>query len=195
MSNCQTLLTNLIPSCEALNKVGGVKKRVWVAAKSQINSYTIDNDGYISALTMKSIPGTADPIQYYSLAQFEGKRDKHDFGVTGVPGENVNTFNHTGTLVLFAFTPAEIAAIEKAYNADDLVIFTETNAGQVKAYGLELGLNGAALEYKEGVLLNDPTAVSITFEGEQLSFPKVFKVGTTIADIIALLDAKTGATA
>jgi hypothetical protein len=193
MAECLELLENLDPSCEALNKVGGVDKRFWGVPKNQIASYTTNSDGAVNTLLLKQIAGSS-PAEYFTLAKFSGKRDKHDFGVEGVAGENVNTFNHQGIVALFAYSPAEIAAIEKLFNTDDVVLFAETNAGQIKVYGLDKGLNGSALSMREGVVLNDPTQCTVTLEGEQMTMPKVFSTGT-LAQTIAYLDAKDGSIA
>ena len=51
MATCNDLISGINPDCDALNKVGGVNKRVWIGLKSNI-SHTIDSNGYVSAITM-----------------------------------------------------------------------------------------------------------------------------------------------
>jgi hypothetical protein len=194
MAGCIELTEGLNPSCDALNKVGGVNKRVWIAQESQIAGYTTDNTTKnIATVTMKQIPGTS-PAEYYKLHQFVSKRDKHDFGVELVAGENVNVFNQQAILSLYAFTQKEQEAIEKLANADDLVVFYETNAGQIKVSGIDIGLNATAMTMREGILLNDPTVAQLTLEGEEKKLPQVMFV-TSLADTIAYLDAKNGSAA
>jgi hypothetical protein len=191
MANCLELLQDLNPSCEALNKVGGTNKRVWACQKDEIRSLSYDSEGYLTGFSMKEVGGGV----FNRLVQYVGKRDKHDFGVTGVVGDTVNLYNQSGTLMLYAFSPEENKAIEKLYNADDVVLFIETNAGQIKAYGIDLGLNGTDLEMREGILLNDPTSCSVTLAGDQRDLPKVLKVGAGLVDVISYLDDKNGTAA
>jgi hypothetical protein len=185
--DCNDLLEGLDPSCEALSKAGGVDKRFWGIPRNQIG-YTLNASGEVTGITTKEIPGS-NPSENFKVSKFSGKRDTHDFGVEGVEGLNVNTFNHQGNVTLFAYHQTEIAPIEKLYNTDDIVLFVETNAGQIKAYGLDKGLNGKALSMREGVALNDPTHCTLSLEGEQLSMPKVCNFGASLAANIDYLDA------
>jgi hypothetical protein len=195
MPLCDELEAGLDPSCLALNKVGGIKPRVWAAQLKNIAGYTVNSTTKaIETVTMKQIPGTS-PAEFYPLLQFTGKKDKHLFGVTGVPGENVNTFNHSAALGLFAYSQLESDAVEALFNADDVVVFAQTNADQIKAYGIELGLNGTGFEAPEGAILNDVTMITVTLEGEQIKGARVFQNGTNLADSITYLDAKNGTVA
>ncbi len=190
---CAELLAGLDPSCEALNKIGGVAKRVWIGQVDQRASYTVDGTSKaVNTVLMKELSTGV----FYQLFKFIGKRDKHDFGAVGTGGENAPTYEHTGILTLYAFSQLEQNKIEDLFKADDLFCFIETYSGQIKVYGIDKGLNGTNLEVKEGVLPNDPTSIKVTLVGIEMKMPMIFNTATgTLAANITYLDAKNGTAA
>lgn len=179
MASCIDLTAGLDPSCAALNKVGGVNKRVWIGQLSQLNSYATDINGYVSGITLAT---------YETLFKFIGKTYKNSGAYEGTIGENVNTFNQSVTLELYHSTPADREAIESLYNADDVFVFVETNAGQIELFGIEQGLNASALSGGTGTALQDKTSTTLTLSGEQTSMPKIFLNGGTLAASISYLN-------
>lgn len=178
MATCIDLLQGLDPSCFALNKAGGVNKRVWIGQLSQLAGYTTDGNGYITNISLNS---------YETLYKFVGKRDKNSGMYEGTIGENVNTFNQSVTLELYHGSPTERNAIAELYNADDVFCFLETNAGQIEVFGIDLGLNASALSGGTGTLLNDKTSTTLTLSGEQKTMPKLF-MSVDLATSISYLD-------
>jgi hypothetical protein len=181
MASCIEILQGIDPSCEALNKVGGINRRVWVGQLSYLSAYTVDVDGYIDSIALSvvaSIPQT--------LKKFIGKKFKHTATFEGEVGENTNVINQSLALSLYYSTPAERQAIEQLFNADDVFIFVEGNYGGIEVYGIDLGLNGSALTGGLQTLLNDNTATIVTLSGQQLTLPKQFKTGTLAQDIAYL---------
>lgn len=186
MTTCNDLIAGLNPGCEALNKVGGVNKRVWVGLKANITT-TTDNAGYVNSVSMSTVGSF---ISY--LYKFIGKRDKNSATWALTAGENVNTFNHTAIMELFYSTPTELLSIQKLCNADDLVVFMQMNDGKIIVLGLEIGLNASAAEGGTGTVLNDSTAYKVTLSGEQTIMPQYFSINGTVATLaqnIAYLDA------
>lgn len=187
MANCVDLLQGIDPSCAALNKVGGINKRVWAGQLSMLDNpkYTEDADGYIATIEMATISSVVQ-----QLVTFTGKKFKNSTANEVVVGENVNTINQQVTLALYYTTPTEREAIETLINADDVFIAVEGNYGRIELYGIDLGLNCSAGTGGLGALLNDNTAFVITLSDEQLTLPKQFRSATnaTLADDIAYLD-------
>lgn len=186
MTTCNDLIAGLNPGCEALNKVGGVNKRVWVGLKANITT-TTDNAGYVNSVSMSTVGSF---LSY--LYKFIGKRDKNSATWALTAGENVNTFNHTAIMELFYSTPTELLSIQKLCNADDLVVFMQMNDGKIIVLGLEIGLNASAAEGGTGTVLNDSTAYKVTLSGEQTIMPQYFSINGTVATLaqnIAYLDA------
>jgi len=186
-TNCNDLISGIDPACDALNKVGGVNKRVWIGLKGNI-SYTTDSSGYVNTISMATSGSL--PTKLYT---FTGKRDKNSFSFPLTAGDNINTFNHTAMMMLYYSTPAELESLNQLANADDLVVFMEGNDGKIYILGLEKGLNASAGEGGSGTLLNDSTAYSLTLSGEQTKAPNIFRVNAaaSLATNQAYLDALT----
>lgn len=182
---CVDLLNGITASCSALNKVGGANKRVWIGQLSQLASYTTDGDGYIDDVTMGQDASSVD----YTLKKFVGKKNKNSVTYEVTAGENVNTYNTSLTIEVFHYTPEDREAIEALVNADDVFAFVQTDAGQIEAVGIDLGLNASAGSGGTGVNLQDKTSMTLTLSGEQMTLPKLFLTGGTLAASIAYLDA------
>lgn len=184
--DCNGLLQGIDPICQALNKVGGINKRVWFIEKKYIlPSY--DNAGYMDSIALS----TVGSIQK-KLIKFITKRDKNNATWPMTVGENVNTWNHGITLPLFIANPSDSLAAETLANTDDLVCFYQENADNIRVLGIGNGLNGSAGEGGSGTVLNDPTGYSLTLSGEEMAMPKYFSINGTVATInqnIAYLDA------
>jgi general stress protein 26 len=151
-TNCNDLISGINPACDALNKVGGVNKRVWIGLKGNI-TYTTDSNGYINTVSMATSGSL--PTKLYT---FTGKRDKNSFAFPLTAGENINTFNHTAMMALYYSTPSELESLNQLANADDMVVFMEGNDEKIYVLGIEKGLNATAGEGGSGILLNDSTA-------------------------------------
>lgn len=191
MATCAVDLQELDPSCNALKKKGGLKKRVWIGSYDAVNAVTpptTDVDGYVTSITLNTSP-VGSPVNY--LYKYIGKKLKHNGTFEGQVGENTNVINQNLNLVLYAYTPAEREAIEKLFNSEEVVVFVETEAGQIEMWGYDTGLMASALTGGSGTALNDSTAITITLSGQQDTFPKVLKTGSTLQDDIDYLDALT----
>lgn len=189
--SCVTL-ANLAASCDAIKKVGGVNARFWIGQKPDIASLTFGSNGEITAMTLSSGKklGKYEGVQYKNTASFEA-----------VPNETRNTFNQNFTGILFYKTQAELEAIETLLVANRLFAIIETEAGQLKAYGIDKnpfnsadlgpnrGLNLSASSASEGTVLADTTGVTVTLVGEMYNPTKLYKPATALATVIAELDA------
>lgn len=184
MATCNDLISGIDPACDALKKVGGVNKRVWIGLKSNI-SYTIDSNGYVSTVTMGNVGSISA-----KLYKFIGKRDKNSFAFPMTAGDNINTFNHTAIMQLYYSTPSELETLNQIANADDMVVFMEGNDEKIYVLGLGKGLNATAGEGGSGILLNDSTAYTLTLSGEETDTPKIFRTvaGASISTLTAYLD-------
>lgn len=189
MANCASDLQELDPSCAALKKKGGLKKRVWIGSYDNVVTVLDDTTGYIDGVSMVS----ASPAN--KLYKYIGKKLKHNGAFEGQVGENTNVINQNLNLVLYAYTPAEREAIEKLFNSEEVVAFVETEAGQIELWGYETGLTASALTGGSGTALNDSTAITITLSGQQDTLPKVVVIDdassatSDLESTIAALDA------
>lgn len=186
MSSCVDLIQGLNPSCEALNKVGGVNKRVWIGQMSQLDEaipFVVDtNTGYVTALGFIS----TSPAQ--KLFRFIGKTYKNSGSYELQVGENANTYNHSVTLALYHFTPEDRKTIETLAKADDVFVIIETEAQQVEIFGFNKGLTASAGTGGTGTNLNDSTAYTLTLSGQQLTMPKLMFITSFAATVDYLND-------
>lgn len=194
----------LDPSCDALKKLGGLAKRVWIGQLSQLAAFSVDSGTLdIDGLTMAPNPD-ASPAADFKLKKFIGKKLKHSATTPVEVGENINVFNQTVNLVLFHYTSQEKAAIEELVNVEDAFVLVETFAGQIEVYGIDTegtassedplgGLNCTAGDGSTGVALNDPTQFTITLSGQHRIMSRIFNregsPAATLALNIAYLDA------
>jgi len=185
-------LVNLAASCDAVKKVGGVKSRFYIGQKPDIASLTFGTNGEITAMTLSAGKklGKFDGVQFKNTAMFET-----------IANETRNLFNQTFTGILYYKTQAELESIEKLLVSNRMFAIIETEAGQLKAYGIdqnpynaadlgpERGLNITAGSGSEGVVLADTTGVTCTMAGEMYNPTKLYKPATALATVIAELDA------
>ncbi len=187
---CNDLIAGLFPGCDALNKVGGVNKRVYIGLKANITT-SVDTAGYVNSIAMANVGSL--PSKLY---KFNGKRDKNSATWPVTPGDNVNTFKHTAIMELFYSNPTELLSIQSLVNADDVVVIMQQNDDKLVCLGLDIGLNASAGDGGTGTLLNDSTGYKVTLSGEQKIMPQYFSInGTTatLAQNLAYLDAISSA--
>lgn len=195
---CTNLTRGLDPSCEALKKLGGVAKRVWVGQLSQLDSYEVEG----STLDIKSLTMALESPGDYTLKKFIGRKLKNSATSPIEVGENINVFNQTVNLVLYYKTSLELSAIEGLVNAEDLFVLLENMDGDIEVYGIDTegtgssddplgGLNASAGDGGTGTALNDSTAYTVTLSGQHRVIKRIFNISTsaTLAQNIAYLDA------
>ena len=185
-------LTNVAATCAAVKKVGGVKARFWIGQKPDIQSITFGTNKEITAMTLTSGK---------KLGRYEGMQFKNSAGFETAPAENRNLFTQTVTGILFYSTQAELEAINQLLVGDRYFAIIETEAGQLKAYGIDdnpfvaadlgpqRGLNISAGTGSEGVVMADSTGVTVTMSGLMYNPTKLYKPATALATVIAELDA------
>jgi len=192
MSVCSFLTMGLDPTCEALKKIGGVNKRVYIGQISDIDTITFGNDGEITVLTLNT--GA-------SLKPFVGKKEKHQGTYELTAGETINLFNQSVILGLYFESDVERAAINELVNVEDMFAFVETNSGVIETYGISnstiLGYDNFGLKATAGtgngtgVLLNDDTIYRVTLSGNVPNLPMLFQPAQTLANALANLDSIT----
>jgi len=178
---CANDLISLDPNCDALKKKGGIKKRVWAGLKDNL-TLTVDADGNVDTVTVAALSPAA------GLVTYTGKKLKHNGALTGEVGENTNTIKQDLNLVLYHYTQEQKTAIENLFNSEEVVLFVETEAGQIECWGYDTGLTASALTGGTGTALNDSTAITVTLTGSQDGLPKVCAFDTDLQGNIDYLD-------
>jgi len=183
MVDCVDILRSITKSCG--DNVGGVNKRVWITQLQQIENYTFDSLGYVNSLVTKENGNTNYP---YELKKVISKKGSHSGNVEAIENVNIDVFKHTAILKAYATTPEQRDSLVSLYGASKVVVFFETDNGDIEIYGLENGLYATALTGNTGEQMQDDTAFTFTLSGLQTSLPKYFLYGGTLATSIAYLD-------
>jgi len=183
MVDCVDILRSITKSCG--DNVGGVNKRVWITQLQQIESYTYDSLGYVNSITTKEV-GTTN--YGYELKKVISKKGSHSGNVEAIENVNVDVFKHTAILKAYATTPEQRDSLVSLYGASKVVVFFETDNGEIEIYGLENGLYATALTGNTGEQMQDDTAFTFTLSGLQTSLPKYFLYGGSLHTSIAYLD-------
>lgn len=189
---CNFLTIGLDPSCEALQGLGGVNKRIWIGAIADIDTITFSANGDV--LTFSMVTGS-------SLKAFIGKKEKHQGTYELTAGDTVNLFNQSVILALYFNDQVERKAINELVNAEDMFAFVQTNAGGIEMYGVasnpdydfaSFGLEATAgTGNGTGVLINDDRVYRVTMSGNVPNLPVLYKIADTIANNIIGLDSIT----
>lgn len=191
--NCSDLLA-LDITCAAERRPNGFKGRVYMGFRADLDTGTaFGTNGNITNIALKAGK---------KLTKYTGINMRHAADQSLKPGKNINMFIQNVKLILFASTQAEIASIEKLAKAYRMFCITETEDGQLMAYGIdknpwvptdlddERGLDVKSLKHAYGGNdINAESAYETELEGEFFNLAKVVNVDTTLALSITELDA------
>lgn len=173
MATCTTKITaGLDPSCEALDKIGGVNKAMYFGNLDEL-TFTTNVAGYIDSVAL-----TASPAAF--LYKFVGKSKKHNATFELNVGENTNTWKQTVIAKLYFYFPSERVAIEALTTADDLVAFIQTESGLFEVFGYMKGIRVESATGANGIMIQDDTSLTVTISGEEVSLPKVLQLGLAL---------------
>lgn len=173
MASCTTKITiGLDPSCEALDKIGGVNKTLYVGNLSEL-TFTTNVGGYVDSVIL-----TSSPAAY--LYKFVGKTKKHLTKNELQVGTNSNTWKQSVVAKLYYYFPDERAAIDALKDADDLVFFVQMESGLYEVIGWSKGARCESASDTSGALIQDDTSMTITISGEETELPKVLQLGAAL---------------
>jgi len=134
-------LSSIEASCASHKKVGGATSFFYIGSKKLFYDNSVGSlfpnleystEGWKLNYDMTIETGL-------SLAKFEGVILKNTGGFETVAGENVNSFTHSITCILYYKSALELKRINDLLDAEDLIVFLPTNAADVKIYGIEKG--------------------------------------------------------
>lgn len=187
MANCEIFLNNIDASCAALNKMGGVRKKLYYVPTEYIDSVTIDPTGkHITGITLK----TGKTLFY-----IEGKKFRNNTTYELQVNENgPRLILQTVNARAFYETQADREAIENVLKLDAVTVIVPLNDGTIDMFGYSkneesLGLSVTAGGGGSGTAMGDDTSIGITFSGPEHNLPIQVLIGTDFADTIAALDA------
>lgn len=187
---CDALTSNVVASCEAIKKPGGLDKRIWIGLLADLDSVTFGTGNQITGFSFPTGKG---------LITATGKMEKNNMTMALNAGENYNLRTHSMTYVGYYLTADEIAALDALIDQEQLFICYETNAGTIECVGINIGgnfdnfgLQCTALEGGSGTAKLDPSQFALTFTGDHENLQCVFEDTSvpdrTLADDIAYLN-------
>lgn len=190
MGGCSNALSELNPSCSAIKKKGGFDKTFYVGNIADLDSVTYGTDQEVTAFTFAATKG---------FKKVTGKRLKNGAETTLEVGENANMRTQNFNSVLYAQSAAERTALEALWDAEDIFVVAESNAGTLEVYGINkgansqfdnFGLKASSGTWNDGVLLNDDTGIPTAFSGDFDHGPLIYDEGTALATSLSALDAQ-----
>lgn len=186
MACVDSLLTGIQAGCNAIKKVGGLAKRIYLGTVDDLASVTFGTGNIVTAITFKADKG---------LVQFVGKVDKNSAGSDIEVGENVNTRNQTLSMSVYYETGLDLQSLDQLIDQEQVFAIVETRAGSLEVFGINIinfsayGLKVTANPGSSGVLINDSTAFVPVLSGGFTNLQLIYNPSGSLATNIAALDA------
>jgi hypothetical protein len=183
-----SLLVGIQSSCEAIKKVGGLDKRIYLGSIDDLDSVTLGAGNSVTSFTFKAAKG---------FVKYIGKREKNSAGSDIEVGENVNLRNQTLSMAVYYESAADLAALDTLIDTERVFAVVETNPGTLEVFGINkvnfsaYGLKVTANPGTSGLVLNDSTAFVPVLSGGFTNLQLIYKPSDTLAVGIAALDAQT----
>lgn len=151
-------------NCEALKRVGGVNKTLWMFNIDDLGSYTEGSDGCINQLNFTG---------YTGLYEFSSRKQAHSGGyVPVIGGEGGNKYyQHDVQVKLFPDDCTDDQVIETLLVAT-VGIILETNNREFKLYGGYNGMDQTGGSQNSGAVAASDIADTLIFQGEEQDLPK-----------------------
>lgn len=186
--NSDALLGNILPDCDAIKRMGGVKAAIYATRLANISGVTVDaTTKNLTAVTLET--GA-------KFLKLEGRKFRNTAGTELAVSDNGPTLrNQSVTFRAFVKTALQRNAVDALWDQEDLVVFVPTNGGQIKVYGYSLppnessGLAVTAGSETDGTAITDDTSLLVTFSGAEYNLPPIFEVATGYADSVDYLEA------
>jgi hypothetical protein len=189
MAEClSSLEAGVQASCNAIKKVGGLDKRIYLGAIGDLSAVGLGAGNSVESFTFKPDKGFVKMI---------GRKEKNSAGSDIEVGENVNLRNQNVNLAVYYETAADLAAIDAIIDNEGMFAVVETNPGSLEVFGINkvnfdsYGLKVSANPGASGLLLNDSTAFAMVLSGGFTNLQLQYKPATALATNITALDAQT----
>jgi hypothetical protein len=166
---CIVNLSTIIPDCDALTSIAGVRNFGYFCRRIDITGYTKATDGTITGVTIAS----------GKLKKFETQKFQNS-GAFGVAASAIGKtrFSQTYLWRIYYSTQADRNAMEALILAEDIVIFSPNNDNQFEVYGAALGLAATTVAGGTGTKIDDDNTALLTFTGAEPNLPPIFNAKT-----------------
>lgn len=166
---CIVNLSTIIPDCDALTSIAGVRNFGYFCRRIDITGYTKASDGTLTGVTIAS----------GKLKKFETQKFQNS-GAFGVAASTIGKtrFSQTYLWRIYYSTQADRNAMEALILAEDIVIFSPNNDNQFEVYGAALGLAATTVAGGTGTKIDDDNTALLTFTGAEPGLPPIFNAKT-----------------
>lgn len=189
MGCVQSLIKGVQATCNALKKVGGLDKRIYIGTLDDLSAVTfVSGKNSITSFTFKATKG---------FVKYIGKKDKNNAGSDIEVGENINLRNQSVNLSVYYETDEDLANIDALIDQEGVFAVVETTSGSLEVFGINktnfdsFGLKVTANPGNSGTLLNDSTAFAMTLSGGHTNLQLIYGPSATLAANIVALDLQT----
>tara|TARA_R110000868_G_scaffold378961_2_gene644615 strand:+ start:614 stop:1159 length:546 start_codon:yes stop_codon:yes gene_type:complete len=169
-------------SCDALKRVGGLNKRLWLFNISSLNTPIVAlTDGFVT-----DIPLTT----YATLYKIEGNKYSHSFEVNEQRSDEGNVqWEHKLMVKIVNTTPTDDAIFEDL-TVSEVGAIVQTGNNEFLILGAQNGLTSTESKLQSGQKSGDSSASSITLTGNEQSIYKRL-LRTDFNTTLAYLNART----
>lgn len=179
-----SISSNLTITCDALKRVGGLNKRVWLFNISDLATPIVaTTDGYVT-----NIPLTT----YRTLYKIEGNKFSHSFEVNEQKGEEGNVQWEHKLMLSIVHTDPTTDAILEDLTVAEVGAVVQTNNNEFIILGAQNGLSSTESQLKSGKKSGDSSSSTITLTGNEQSVYKRF-LKTDVNTTLSILNAMTAA--
>lgn len=169
-------------TCDALKRVGGINKRVWLFNISALSTPIVAlTDGFVT-----NIPLTT----YQTLYSIDGTKFAHSFEINEVRSDEGNVqWEHKLMLRVLNITPTTDAILEDL-TVSEVGAIVQTNNLEFLILGGQNGLTSTEAKLKSGQKSGDSSSSEMTLSGyEQSIYKRLLRVDTNTT--LAYLNAMT----
>lgn len=179
-----TITAGITITCDALKRVGGLNKRLWLFNNSDLATPIVaTTDGYVT-----NIPLTV----YRTLYKIEGTKFAHSFEINEQRSDEGNVqWEHKLMVKVVNTTPTEDAILEDL-TVGEFGAIVQTNNNEFFILGATNGLTSTEAKLTSGQKSGDSSASSITLTGNEQSIYKRLQ-RTDVNTTLAYLNAMTAA--
>ena len=176
-----SISSGLTISCDALKRVGGINKRIWLGNINDLASPIVAlTDGYVTNIPLST---------YRTLYKFEGTKYAHSFEINEQRGDEGNVqWEHKLLIRLANTTPTDDAVLEDL-TVSEVFAVIQTNNNEFFILGGQNGLTSTESKLKSGQKSGDSSSSEVTLTGnEQSVYKRLLRVdvNTTLTMLNAM---------
>lgn len=151
-------------TCDALKRVGGINKRVWLGNISDLASPIVAlTDGYVTNIPLST---------YRTLYKIEGTKYAHFFEINEQRGEEGNVQWEHKLMLRIANTDPTSDALLEDLTVSEVFAIVQTNNNEFIILGAQNGLTSTESKLKSGQKSGDSSSSEITLLGNEQSLYK-----------------------